>query len=641
MIVAEQQQPTTFTQLEKAHQEWLAALDEVRDLIMLHDSEGRILRANRAYARRAGMDYKSMLGRPYWEVFPRREGPSRLCEPVVEAIRHGGSHGAVEHELVLDDGESYRVRLSPITGEPPTFMHIMEDISEHRRNEEALRHNEEFFHTILEDLPVLICRWGTDGRITYVNNNYCHYFGKKREELEGHTFSPLLPEPDQQQMAEHAASLGPDKPVGVIEHQVILANGELRWQRWTDRCVFDEDGEIREYQSIGQDITANKLIEAKLQRLNRTLTTLSQVNSALVFASDEQQLLKDICRIIVETGGYRLAWVELAEQTRQQRLVAYHGEGHGHDGDPLIDLRHQAQSFGISEEVLANGQPLIINRLVDSSRLADIIAPIRACSLEALAVLPMWVGEKNSGCLYVWSGEAEVFDAAVVDHLMELARDLGFGLHTLRTRSQRDAMQSELAAGLLQTVEAISLTVEKRDPYTAGHQHRVAELAVAIGKELGIDQGTLEGLRVGALIHDIGKIAIPAELLARPGSLSELEFSLIKVHPQIGYDIMKGVHFPWPVSEMILQHHERLDGTGYPKGLQGEGIIEEARILAVADSVEAMITHRPYRPGLGLEVALEEIEKERGKAYDESVVDACLRLFREKGFVWGQEGSGV
>ena len=629
------QQPDQLIQIEQAHQQWLAALDEVRDLIVLHDAEFRILRANRAYARRAGMDFNTILGRPYWEVFPLQDGPLECCACCVEAARTG-VHCAerVEQDIRVGEQEWYRLRMFAIPQDPPLFLHIMEDISERKRAEDALHKSEAFFQGIIEDLPSLICRWGADGIISYVNDNYCDYFGKRREELVGHSFMPLLPEEDRPIMEAHTASLGPDRPVGVVEHRVIIPDGRVRWHRWTDRCVFDEDGEIREYQSIGQDITENKRIEAKLERLNSTLATLSQVNSALVFASDEQQLLKEICRIIVETGGYRLAWVELAEQAGQQQLVAYHGEGYGHGGDPVIDLRHQAQSFGISEEVLANGQPLIINRLEDSPRLVGIVGMIRGCSLEALAVLPMWVGEENSGCLYVWAGEAEVFDAAVVEHLMELARDLGFGLHTLRTRSQRDAMQRELAAGLLQTVEAISLTVEKRDPYTAGHQHRVAELAVAIGEELGMAKHQLEGLRVGALIHDIGKIAIPSELLARPGMLSDLEFSLIQVHAQAGYDIMKGVSFPWPISEMILQHHERLDGSGYPKGLKGEQILPEAKILAVADSVEAMVTHRPYRPGLGLEAALAEIESQRGSAYDADAVDACLRLFRQERFAW-------
>jgi putative nucleotidyltransferase with HDIG domain len=189
-----------------------------------------------------------------------------------------------------------------------------------------------------------------------------------------------------------------------------------------------------------------------------------------------------------------------------------------------------------------------------------------------------------------------------------------------------------LKSALIGTIGAVARTVEKRDPYTAGHQQRVAELSVAIARELNLSEDSLEGLRLGATIHDIGKISVPAEILNRPGKISALEFELIKTHPQVGYDIVKDVEFPWPVTGMILQHHERLDGSGYPRGLKSEQIILEARIIAVADVVEAMSSHRPYRPGLGIETALTEIERGRGTQYDPDVTATCLRLFREKGY---------
>ncbi|MET0104477.1 MAG: HD-GYP domain-containing protein [Sedimenticola sp.] len=179
---------------------------------------------------------------------------------------------------------------------------------------------------------------------------------------------------------------------------------------------------------------------------------------------------------------------------------------------------------------------------------------------------------------------------------------------------------------------SVSLTVEKRDPYTAGHQHRVARLAVEISRVMALDESFQEGLYFGGLIHDIGKIYIPSEILNRPGRLSELEMSIIKTHPEVGWDILKDVSFPWPVKEMVGQHHERMDGSGYPGGIQGDEICLEARILAVADVLEAMAFHRPYRPALPLESALEEIEQHRGVLYDREVVDASLKLFREKGF---------
>ena len=182
------------------------------------------------------------------------------------------------------------------------------------------------------------------------------------------------------------------------------------------------------------------------------------------------------------------------------------------------------------------------------------------------------------------------------------------------------------------TIEIISTMGELRDPYTQGHERRVGEIAAAIGAEMGLDENSLEGLRVAGHLHDVGKISVPAEILSKPGRLTKIEYQLVQEHAQTGYDILKGYDFPWPIALVTLQHHERLDGSGYPQGLKGGEILFEARILAVADTVEAMSSHRPYRPGLGLARALIEIEGGSGKLYDPEVAAACLRLFREKGY---------
>jgi HD-GYP domain-containing protein (c-di-GMP phosphodiesterase class II) len=182
------------------------------------------------------------------------------------------------------------------------------------------------------------------------------------------------------------------------------------------------------------------------------------------------------------------------------------------------------------------------------------------------------------------------------------------------------------------SVMAIAMTVEKRDPYTYGHQQRVAELARAIGVEMGLSSDRVEGLAIASAIHDIGKISLPAEILTKPSHLSSLEMSLIQAHSQAGYDILKSVDFPWPVAQIVLQHHERLNGTGYPQGLSGEGILKEARIVGVADVVETMSSHRPYRPSMGVDKALEEISAKKGILYDPEAVDACLTLIEEKHF---------
>jgi PAS domain S-box-containing protein len=196
---------------------------------------------------------------------------------------------------------------------------------------------------------------------------------------------------------------------------------------------------------------------------------------------------------------------------------------------------------------------------------------------------------------------------------------------------ERDHLR-RIEEAVMGTITVVSRMVELRDPYTAGHEARVAEVAVAIGQEMRLPADRLEGLSLAASIHDLGKIAIPSDILAKPGKLSEIEYEYVKHHAQAGYELLQGLSFPWPLADMVRQHHERIDGSGYPLGLKGAEILLEARILAVADVVEAMASHRPYRASRGVEVALEEIERNAGVLYDAEVAATCLRLFREKGY---------
>ena len=208
---------------------------------------------------------------------------------------------------------------------------------------------------------------------------------------------------------------------------------------------------------------------------------------------------------------------------------------------------------------------------------------------------------------------------------------------TVRKQAEEHVKQSlkRLQRSLEGTIYALAATTEMRDPYTAGHQRRVAALASAVAKEMGLPEEQIEGIHMASLIHDIGKISVPAEILSKPSKLSEMEMDIIKGHSQIAYDILKGIDFPWPIADIVLQHHERMDGSGYPNGLKGDEILLEARILAVADVVEAMASHRPYRPALGLDAALDEIKKNKGQLYDPDVVDACLAVFKN-GFTFEQ-----
>lgn len=190
----------------------------------------------------------------------------------------------------------------------------------------------------------------------------------------------------------------------------------------------------------------------------------------------------------------------------------------------------------------------------------------------------------------------------------------------------------QLRKNLAGTIQAMARTVESRDAYTAGHQRRTTNIARAIAYEMGLPKQTIDGIRMAGVIHDLGKISIPAEILSKPGAINESEFSLIKQHPQAGFDILKGIDFKWPVADIVLQHHERINGSGYPYGLQGDDILLEARVIGVADVIEAMASHRPYRPALGIDDAFEEITMNSGIMYDPEVVNAAIDLFTSKGY---------
>ncbi len=202
-------------------------------------------------------------------------------------------------------------------------------------------------------------------------------------------------------------------------------------------------------------------------------------------------------------------------------------------------------------------------------------------------------------------------------------------------------LNRQLQQSLDEIVIAMSLTLEERDPYTAGHQRRTTDLSLAIAREMGLPAHETKGLQMAGLIHDMGKISVPGEILSKPGGLNDAELQLIQRHPQVAYDILRQIDFPWPLDQIVLQHHEKIDGSGYPQGISGDEILLESKILCVADVVETMETHRPYRPSLGRDAAIEEIRKNRGVLYDPGVVDACLRLFQEKEFQYSMGSTGL
>ncbi len=529
-----------------------------------------------------------------------------------------------------------------------------------------------------------------------------------------------------------------------IVYRIVRPDGSQRTLRGRARAQLDSAGRVQRILGTDQDITESERIREELERVNRVLHTVSACNVVLARASNEGALLSDMCRILVEVGGYHAAWVA--------RSVG--------ENAPLAPVA-SAGALGDFLEVLPLGwgdetTPAV--GAVRSGRTVLIEDAGRQLSPEARArwqpygfvsciALPIIVEQQTYGVISIYSSNAGVFTPEAVQALEELADDLAYGIGTLRSRRERDralqalevseeslrtiieqeadgmvvldrdsrmlyvnsaarhmlGRESERLAGrafgfpivtgqpaeiaivrpdgtlnyaemravetewfktpafvvamhdvterkrfeqerqrnveqrqraLVQTIEAIGLAVEKRDPYTAGHQRRVARLATAIATELGYTAERIEGVRLAGMILGVGKIYVPAEILNRPGRLTDTEYRIVKTHPAVGYEIVKGIEFPWPVPDMLLQYHERLDGSGYPNRLADGQIIPEARILMVADVIEAMCAHRPWRPALDLPAALEEIRAKRGTAYDAEVVDACIRVFEEKRFTF-------
>jgi response regulator RpfG family c-di-GMP phosphodiesterase len=380
---------------------------------------------------------------------------------------------------------------------------------------------------------------------------------------------------------------------------------------------------------------------ADIRRQSQLFAALSRCNEAIVRCASEEELFPQICRAAVEFGGMAMAWIGLVDpDTRMLRPVA--SFGHGAEELATAEVSVDADSAfgrGPGGTAIRSNQPYWCQDFLHD----PIAAPWCECATRAgwaaSATLPLHRHGSVIGAFILYAHEVDAFDGAARNLLVEMAADISFALDNFERESRRRRAEADirgyveqLKTSFMSTVRVATTLSEMRDPYTAGHERRVAEIAVAIGAELGFDARRQEGLRVAGHLHDIGKIVIPSEILSKPGNLSKTEFELIQEHVQASYDVLKSVEFPWPVAQIALQHHERMDGSGYPQGLKGEAILLEARIMAVADVVEAMSSHRPYRPALGIDKALAEIERRGGTAFDSAVADACLRLFRQNGY---------
>ncbi len=515
---------------------------------------------------------------------------------------------------------------------------ILTDITEREQLFNSIKAQQKLFQTTINAIPDIICIKDSSGRWLYANEYDLKLFQLDGVDYKNKTDSELAPYSDFYRDAfltsEDTDEIAWKKGEISQDDEIIpQPDGSDKVFEVTKVPLFNEDGSRHALVVAGRDITLRRWSKLHLEHLNRILKIISECNMTLVHAQNELSLIQQVCDILVSSGEYPFVWMGYATDDTDIRVVPYLSAGEA--VQEIIDISILWQDelgFCPGRQAVRTDSIQILDLSKKENGYEAYRKKFGQFGFQSAAAFPLKSNHQVLGALVVYSANSDTFVDQDIALLEELSNDLAYGISMLRIKHEKDVISQELSNTLLKTVECIAYTLEKRDPYTAGHQNRVALLAIAIAKKMGFDDNRLEGVRLGAIIHDIGKIHIPAEILNRPGQLSELEFSLIKTHSEVGHDIVKEINFPWPVAQMVYQHHERLDGSGYPRGLKSNDIILEAKIMMVADVVEAMQSHRPYRAGLGIDVALKEINEHQGDLYDPDVVKVCTQLFLQDVF---------
>ncbi|HWR69938.1 MAG TPA: PAS domain S-box protein, partial [Dehalococcoidia bacterium] len=484
-------------------------------------------------------------------------------------------------------------------GHPTAILGVLHDITKRKMAEEALKASEQRFKTIFEESPIASTVHDSVGRLTDMNRASLGLYGLSSP---GEAKGPALFDdpglPDSAKQALRCGKVwryeGPfDFDRAVKAGLYNTTKSGRAWLRLVMAALGrNQSGEPSGYVCLTEDITERRRMEEALRTSEERFRNLVETTTDWVWEVNAAGICTFSSHRIRDILGY----------------------------EPEEVVGKTPTDFLPADEV---------------SRLTSLLAP-PVVQPERAALFDVAFLHKDGRRVVVETSAVPFFnaDGAVVGY-RGIARDI----------TEREDMKRQLQQGLRKlegtmdrTIQAISQIVETRDCFTAGHQRRTSQLSCAIAQGMGLPAEQVQVVRIAALLHDLGKIAVPTEVLSKPGRLSEIEFSMIKTHCQVGYDILKTVDFPWPIADIVRQHHERLDGSGYPYGLRDKDIVLEARILGVADVVEAMTSHRPYRPALGIEKALEEISRNSGRLYDADTVQACLELFNVKGFAFENTG---
>ena len=552
----------------------------------------------------------------------------------VEACASGKKPGELEFRIKRHDGTIRFIKGNgdAVLDVENRLIHMAgtaQDITERKQTEEALRASENLFRNYLEYAPDGVYMSDVKGTFLYGNRKCEEILGYRREELIGKNFLELniLSEKSLNKAAELLQENMKGNPTGPDELDLISKEGRIIPVE-INTSVVQRMGEGIILAFV-RDITGRKQAE---EDLSLHVTRTQALLDLHLMATESQQTIIDfVLEAAQKACRSQFSFIGLMDETESFMTIhAWSKDAMAQCSSVDKPIHFPISEAGVWGDCVRQRKPVTINDYggpwPSKKGYPEGHVPIR-CFLS----VPIFDGNKIVAVASV-ANKKEPYKEDDVNALISLGNNMW---EIMRHKTSEAKIQQTLeglrkAFGV--TIQVMVSAIEMRDPYTAGHQLRVADLARSIATEMGLDMDKIEGIRMAGSIHDIGKLSIPSELLSKPTKLTNLEFSLIKEHSQSGYDMLKDVESPWPLAQIVYQHHERMDGSGYPRNLKGDEILMEARIMAVADVVEAMASHRPYRPGLGIDAALAEIEKNKGIFYDNAVAGACLKLFREKGY---------
>jgi PAS domain S-box-containing protein/putative nucleotidyltransferase with HDIG domain len=475
------------------------------------------------------------------------------------------------------------------------------------------------------------------GYIIDLNPAACALLGKDRNSALAMHQSELHPAHERLAVREAFVSAA-DQPLVITGFHLLTIDGqEIPVEISSSQRLPVSDGEI--IIGIFRDTREQEANRALLQSQNWALNAYSSALSGLSKSKSVESAFAATCDAIITTDNYLLSWIGIAQNDLEKTVKVAAAAGPAQDYLSGIQISWDEQSphgTGPTGQAIRSGKI----RLMRNSDTSNSFSPWRERAakfgIHSSISIPFSI-EDEKAALVVYSSRPDAFTPVAIQVFERLAEHLSFTLRSLRISSrlaeeqvEREAAQSRFLNALESAIGAIAATMERRDPYTAGHEERVANIACGIAEKLNLPPDQIHAVRLSALVHDIGKISVPAEILTKPGRLSPVEFLLVKEHPETGYRILKEIPFPWPLADIVRQHHEKIDGSGYPLGLSGDQILLEAKILAVADIVESISSFRPYRPAMGIEAAIKIIVEEAGKTLDAQVVHACIDLFQSE-----------